>query len=358
MPYAWPSNIAQPGTYSFYQVTDLHYKDPYVQEWNLTVERDLGAGVGLRVSYDGNHGSDLGMHTNLNQPAPNTIGFNNIPQANYPQPYFQYMAYNTNPGFSNYDAMTVSFKKRMSKGLQFQGSYIFARNLSNVDGAATTTADQFPGEFGGTITNPARPGLDYGNLAFTRRNRVLVTFLYELPFGRGKTFMNSANKMVDGVLGGWELSGVLLFQSGPFMSVSTTSDPCGCGYNAFNATGGRADTVKGVNPYAGQSIDQWINPNAFADPGNAIGRFGDASAGDVVGPGTQAVSLSLLKTINLTERFKMRFGAQVANVFNHPNFNPPASLTVGVAGFGQITSLQSAEGAGPRDIQLTARITF
>jgi hypothetical protein len=140
--------------------------------------------------------------------------------------------------------------------------------------------------------------------------------------------------------------------------VATTSDPCGCGYNAFNATGGRADTVTGVNPYAGQSINQWINPNAFADPGNAIGRFGDASAGDVVGPGTQVVSLSLLKTIDLTERFKMRFGAQVANVFNHPNFAVPNSLTVGVAGFGQITSLQTAEGAGPRDIQLTGRITF
>jgi carboxypeptidase family protein len=358
MPYAWPSNIAQPGTYSFYQATDLHYKDPYVQEWNLTLERDLGAGVGLRLSYDGNHGSYLGMHTNLNQPAPNTIGFNNIPQADYPLPDFQYMTYNTNPGFSNYNAATVSFKKRMTKGLQFEGSYIYTRDLSNVDGNASTTADQFPGEFGGTITDPAHPGLDYGNLAYARRNRALVTFLYELPFGKGKQFMNSANKMVDGVLGGWELSGVLLFQSGPFLSVSTTSDPCGCGYNAFNANGGRADTVKGISPTAGQSISQWINPAAFADPGTAIGRFGNASAGDVNGPGTQAVSLSLLKTINLTERFKMRFGAQVANVFNHPNFAVPGNLTVGVPGFGQITSLQSAEGAGPRDIQLTARITF
>jgi hypothetical protein len=132
MPYAWPTNIAQPGTYSFYQATDIHYKDPYVQEWNLTIERDLGAGVGLRLSYDGNHGSYLGMHTNLNQPAPNTIGFNNIPQADYPLPNFQYMTHNTDPGFSNYNAATVSFKKRMTRGLQFQGSYVYTRNLSNV----------------------------------------------------------------------------------------------------------------------------------------------------------------------------------------------------------------------------------
>jgi len=358
LPYAWPSNIAQPGSYSLYQATDIHYKDPYVQEWNLTVERDLGRGVGLRVSYDGNHASNLGMHTNLNQPAPNTIGFNNLPTSAFPFPAFQYMTYNTNPGFANYNGATISVKKRLGNGLQFQSSYIYARNLSNVDGAATSTADEFAGEFGGTISDPKAPGLDYGNVAYTRRQRFLTTFLYELPFGKGKLLLNSANGLMNGVVGGWELSGVLLFQSGPFMSVATTSDPCGCGYNAFNASGGRADTVAGVNPYASQSINQWINPAAFADPGNAIGRFGDASAGDVVGPGTQAVSLSLIKSINLTERIRMRIGAQVGNVFNHPNFAVPGSLAVGVAGFGQITSLQTAEGAGPRAIQLTARINF
>jgi hypothetical protein len=161
-------------------------------------------------------------------------------------------------------------------------------------------------------------------------------------------------------VGGWELSGVLLYQSGPYMSVTTLDDPCGCGYNVFsaNGTGGRADTVTGVSPYVGQSVNQWINAAAFVDPGNAIGRFGDASAGDVVGPGTQAVSLSLIKSVNITERLRMRVGAQVANVFNHPNFGVPNNLTLGIAGFGQITSLQTAEGAGPRDIQLTARINF
>jgi hypothetical protein len=341
-----------------YQATNIHYHDPYVQEWNITVERDLGRGVGLRVSYDGNHASDLGMHTNLNQPAPNTIGFGSLPTSAIPFPDFQYMTYNTNVGFANYNSATVSVKKRLGNGLQFQSSYIYARDLSNVDGAATTTADQFSGEFGGTISDPQAPGLDYGNVAYTRRQRFLTTFLYELPFGKGKLLLNGAHGLMDRVVGGWELSGVLLFQSGPFMSVATISDPCGCGYNAFNANGGRADAVPGANPYAGQSINQWINPNAFADPGSAIGRFGDSSAGDVVGPGTKAVSLSLIKSINMTERIRMRIGAQVANVFNHPNFAVPGNLEVGVAGFGQITSLQTAEGAGPRAIQLTARINF
>ena len=355
LPYAWPTDIAQPGSYSFYQATDLHYKDPYVQEWNLTLERDLGQGIGLRLSYDGNHSSNLGMHTNLNQPVSNTLGYSNVP---LPLPDFQYMAYNTNTGFGNYQAMTVSAKKRFSQGLQFQVSYIYARNLSNVDGNATTTADTFASEFGGTISDAHYPGLDYGNVAYTRRNRFLATFLYELPFGKGKMLLSNANGFLDRIVNGWELSGVLLFQTGPFMSVSTLDDPCGCGYNVNNANGGRADTVPGISPYTGQSVNQWINPAAFTNPGNAIGRFGDSGAGSVEGPGTQAVSLSLLKTVSLTERFRIRFGAQVANVFNHPNFAVPGSLTVGVAGFGQITSLQTAEGAGPRDIQLTGRITF
>jgi len=145
------------------------------------------------------------------------------------------------------------------------------------------------------------------------------------------------------------------------MSVSTLNDPSGTGYNIYGSlygNGGRADTVAHVNPYAGQSINQWINPNAFIDPANNIGRFGDATSGDINGPGTQAVSLSLLKRFTLTERIHAVIGAQVSNAFNHPNYAPPGVLTVGVPGFGQITSMQVAEGAGPRQIQLTGRLTF
>jgi len=358
LPYAWPSNIAQPGTQAFYQVTDIHFKDPYVQEWNLTLERDLGKGIGVRVSYDGNHSTHLGAGADLDQVQPNTVGFGNISQSSYPYPDWSYIYYNSNKAWGNYNAATVSFQKRMSNGLQFQSSYIFSRNLSNVNGVASSTAAAFASEFGGTLSNIYDPGLDYGNVAFTRKHRFLTTALYELPFGRGKALLNNANRVVDNVVGGWELSGVLLFQSGPYMTVTLLSDPSGTGFNAFNSTGGRADTVPGVNPYAGQSINQWINPNAFADPGSAIGRYGDSQGGGVVGPGTSAVSASLIKTVHFSEHARIQFGAQIANLFNHPNFAVPASLTVGVAGFGQITALQSAEGAGPRAIQLTGRIVF
>ena len=143
------------------------------------------------------------------------------------------------------------------------------------------------------------------------------------------------------------------------MTVSTSNDPSGTGYNQLFSSGGRADTVPGVSPYAGQSINQWINPAAFSDPPDNIGRFGDSLSGAVVGPGTKVVSISLLKRVALTESIRAEFGAQVANVANHPNFAPPTNLTISIpAGFGQLTSLQQAEGAGPRQIQLTARVTF
>ena len=366
-PYSFPSNIAVQGSQFFDLAAEVHYKDPIVEEWNLTLEQDLGKGVGLRVSYDGNHGYNIPTAANANQPPVNSLGFNAAAtQAAIPFPLLSYIATTDTLGFSNYQSGTISMKKR-SANFQFEISYTYARDLSNVEGAPIGSAAAFASELGSTLSDPYHPGIDYGNIPYVRRNRVLATFLYELPFGKGRTFANSS-ALLDKLVGGWELSGVLLFQSGPFMSTSILSDPSGTGYNLYGnlyALGGRADTVPGVNPYAGQSINQWINPNAFADPcanacqnGTAIGRFGDESNGSIVGPGTQAVSLSLIKRFTIKERIRAEIGMQVANAFNHANYAPPGSLTVGLAGFGQITSLQSAEGAGPRQLQLTGRITF
>jgi carboxypeptidase family protein len=353
-PNPFPSNIAQPGTQDFDLATDLHYKDPTVQEWDITVERELGAGVGLRVSYDGNHGSNLGIIENLNQVPANTAGFS-VAGAGAPFPIFEYIYYQTNKGYSNYNALTVAVQKRFSHGLQFQGSYIFAKNLSNVGGYNPTTT--FAGEGGGTISDPYNPGLDYGNVNFTRRHRFLTTFLYELPFGKGKAFLNGGNGLVDRIVGGWQLGGVLLFQSGPFMTVLSAGDPSGTGFDQLVGNS-RADTVAGVSPYANQSIGQWINPAAFATPVDNIGRFGSSAVGNVVGPGTQAVSMSLIKTVKFNERVHMQIGAEVANLFNHPNYATPTNLTLGTSGFASLTSLQTVDAGGPRAIQLTGRINF
>ncbi len=347
-PYAFPSNLAQPGTQVFDLSSAIHYQDPFVQQWNVTLERDLGFQTGLRVSYDGSHGSDLGLTDNPDQVPANTVGFTAAKSAES-YPLLEQIVEEANGGRSNYDALTVSVNKRMSKGLQFQVSYNYARNLSNNGGYDPTA---FAGSGGGQTTQYGNPNLDYGNVAFTRRNRLLATWLYELPFN------HTPYKALTAVTGGWQLSGVALFQTGPFLTVlANGADPSGTNFENIIGNG-RADILPGVSVTpTNQGIYNWINASAFAIPTNDIGRFGDSSVGSINGPGTKAVSLSLFRTFKVTERVNLRFGAAVTNAFNHPNYGTPG-LTLGTSSFGIISSMQTAEGAGPRAMQLTGRITF
>ena len=106
-PNAFPTVLAIPGAESFQLASALHYHDPYVQQWNFTVERDIGFNTGLRVTYDGSHGSDLGYQYNANQIGANTLGFV-ASKAATPYPAFSSIAYETNGGRSNYHALTIS----------------------------------------------------------------------------------------------------------------------------------------------------------------------------------------------------------------------------------------------------------
>jgi hypothetical protein len=108
---------------------------------------------------------------------------------------------------------------------------------------------------------------------------------------------------------------------------------------------------------------QWLNPAAFPylnlqnSSGTGIGRFGNAPVGGVVGPGTANFSLSLSKAFGLTEKAKIQFSMEAANIFNHRNYEPP-DMQLDSGGFGAISALQTAEGAGPRSLELAGRITF
>ena len=327
------------------------HSEATIQQWNLTLERDLGFNTGLRVSYDGNHGSNMGVQVNLGQLPPNTIGFNNATSL-LKYPLFGEVESEVGGGIQNYDAMTVALNKRFSGGLQFLASYTYARNLTDAQGFNPSA---FASEAGGNATSVSNLNLDYGNVAYTRRNRFLATWLYQLPFGKGSL---DAGRIANSIIGGWELAGVALFQSGPFLTVTVPgADPAGVGFPQIEGNG-RADIVSGVPVLASNpSISQWFNPAAFAVPPNNIGRFPTSSVGIAQGPGTQSISMSLLKTVSIKERYKIQLGAQTANLFNHANLSPPNS-TFNTSAFGTISSLQSAEGAGPRTIQGTFRVSF
>lgn len=355
MPYPFPAVLAQPGVQEFVSTTPVHYHDPKVDQWNVTIERDLGYDIGLRLSYDGNHGSDIGYTDNIDQVAPNTIGYAQAVAA-APYPLWGVIFDHTTGGRSNYDAATVEVTKRLSHGLQFASSYVFAKGLSNGQGSNPTG---YTSQGGGTVSDTYNINLDYGIIPYIRRSRSLTTFIYELPFGRRGMLLTGANRFVDAIVGGWQLAGVMLFQTGPYLTVVAPGvDPAG--NNSVNVSGaGRADIVSGVPVYpADQTLAEWVNPAAFVKPGNNIGRIGDSPIGAAVGPGTQAVSLSLIKTFAIGEQVRFQIGASASNALNHPNYAPPSNLNLGTAGFSSITNVQSQDAGGPRAIQVTARLRF
>ena len=368
------------GTAGFYYAFPIHYVDPSVQEWNLTVEQDFGHGIGLRLSYTGNHGHNLETMVDLNQVRPNTTGYYNAVSAGTPPPNstpncifdngttsapYQIADYRPYPCWSviqsvenlaesNYNSGTVEVSRRSGRGITFDASYVWTRDLSDAAGA---TPSAFVSSGGNFLTNRFHPGLDYGNVAYDRKHRFLATYLYDLPFGKGQAWL-SGGSALNLLVGDWHLGGVTVLQSGPFLTpYQATSDPAGT--NILTTVGQtHADIVPGQPLYAShRNVTQWLNPNAFAIPANDRGYFGNAGVGSVVGPGSAIFSLSLRKDLTLHERTKFEFDVEAANVFNHRNYEPP-NMQLDSGAFGTIPELQTAEGAGPRNLQLSGRINF
>jgi hypothetical protein len=358
------------GTAGFYYAFPTHYKDPSVQEWNLTVEQDLGHGLGMRLSYTGNHGKNLETMVDLNQVAANTVGYYNneataaadpcvsdggLTVADHrPYPCWSVIQSVENLAESNYNSGTVEVSRRSGKGVTFDASYMFTRDLSDAAGA---TPSGFVGSGGNFLTDRFHPGLDYGNVAYDRKHRFLVTYLYDLPFGKGQRWLNTGSAL-NALIGDWHLGGVTVLQSGPFLTpYQASNDPAGT--NILTTVGQtRADILPDQTLYAAhRNISQWLNPTAYAIPANDRGYFGTASVGSVVGPGSEIYSLSLRKGLTLHENARLELSVEAANLFNHRNYEPP-NMQLDSGAFGSIPELQTAEGAGPRNLQLSGRITF
>lgn len=354
-PSPFPSNLFVPGLANFFDVFPLHYIDPTVQEWNLTVERNVGHDIGVRLTYMGNHGSSLDSQQDMNQVAPNTVGYDAVADQR-PYPSWGVVDCVCNFAEGNYNSFTAGANKRFSSGLQFDVSYVFTRDLSNAQGGNPGGVVGVGGSMG---TNRFHPGIDYGNVSYDRRHRFLGTFVYDLPFGPKRRFA-LGNRVANNLLGSWQLAGVLLFQSGPFLTpYEGTTDPAGTGI--LNLLGGtRTDMIHSVSPYMSGSVDglpQWLNADAFPIPDNNIGRYGNAPVGSVTGPGTETVSLALRKSFVLPSEARLEIGAAAANALNHRNYDIP-NVQVDSGAFGSISGLQFAEGAGPRMVMLTGRFTF
>jgi hypothetical protein len=383
-PFNTAADSSTTGTAGFYYAFPIHYKDPTVQQWNLTLEQDLGHSIGLRLSYTGSHGKDLEAMEDLNQVPANNIGYSaptSAPAAtgacitddgtlisdHRPYPCWSVIQSVENAAQSNYSSGTAELSRRSGAGITFDASYTWTRDLSNAGGA---TPNAFAVAGGSYLTDRFHPGLDYGNVIYDREHRFLMTYLYDLPFGHGKRWLKDG-KAADLVAGGWQLAGVTVWQSGPFLTpYEQSTDPAGT--NILTTVGqARSDLKRNGRIYPGQrTTTQWLDmpcsdancttgdPNsAFAVPEDSRGYFGTAGVGSVVGPGTAVFSLSVRKAVDLAEKSKFELGVEAANLFNHRNYEPP-NMQVDSSAFGSITALQTAEGAGPRSLELSGRITF
>ena len=350
--------IGAVGTADFRRGNQIDGPVPSAQQWNLTIERDLGWNTGLRVTYQGSHSIKMYSSPDLNQVRPNTIGYA-AARAARPYPNWAIVYSRDNGVSSKYSAAIVEVNRRFSKGLGFQSSWAWTKSLSNSTGSNSTG---FAGEAGSVPTDRFNLGLDYGNVSPARRHRWLTMFNYDLPYGGDGKAGSGAERVAKLIAGGWQLSGIMVFQTGPFLTPITGGRTDPSGTNVDSRANDRPDYAASVTDYGNKpkserDIAGWFDANAFTLPANNIGRFGLVGPGQLVGPGTQTISAKVQKRFNIRENLSTQVEGSFTNLLNHANFGIPA-LTTTAANFGRVTSTQGAEFGSGRTVQVGVRVMF
>jgi hypothetical protein len=343
------------GSQDFRRANQFDLKDPRTTQWSVAIERDLGASTGLRLSYIGNRTTDMLVSPDLNQIRSNTQGYAAVINTR-PFPDWNVVASRDNGAHSRYDGLQAEITRRLSKGLTLDSSYTLGRQLADAGGAVP---GDFPGENGPSLLDRFRgPNDDYGPMPFTRRHRFVATFLYELPFGRGRTFGGGMGRGLDLLAGGWDLAGVALAQSGPFLTpFFTGGDPSGTGANARGFTSTTRPDQVGDGNVANPTVDRFFDRSAFVIPANNIGRFGNAAVGSLIGPTTTVFSMTVGKNFPVAGSSRIRFEAAFSNVFDTENLGLP-NRNVRSGQFGLITNTQTVDQAAPRTVQFSLRYSF
>jgi hypothetical protein len=343
------------GASDFYQNTPTNYRDPQSAQWNLTIERELPGDLALRVSYVGMNSYRMNLTVDLNQTAPSTSAYDPSKR-----PYLNWnrILSSENLGYANYQALQTELNKRLKNGLSFQASHTWAKNLANYGGDAPSG---FAPEviYGTAINDRFHLRAARGDVAATRRHRFLLSGFYELPLGSGKRFLSNSGAVLNGFLGGWQLSTVTLIQTGPFLTPTYSAglvDPANI--NTFNRGSLLRPDRIGNGNLDQPTPERYFDISAFTAPPANAGRIGNSGVGILVGPGTVVVSAGLSKTFALTEKARLRFETTFTNLPNHPNFAPPAVDVSTPATFGKTTAVQTAEGAGNRVGQVSLRFEF
>ena len=383
--FAWPNtrtggtgiSADSYGTSYFGTANAINLKNPYMIQWNLSIDKNIGFNTGLRVSYIGSHSVNLGWSQNYNQSPYSTTFYAQQPLTSRPFPYWGQVENRDSGGTAFYHSLQTELNRRFHNGLTFTGAYTLAKNVSDIGGPNPSS---FGGETGGGRNLDAynRAG-SRGDVYGTRRHRFISTALYELPVGKGRAYLSGMNRLADALAGGWQLSTIFLVQTGPYETpYFNGGDPSGTGSGTYRSQ--RPDRIGNGTP-SNQNRGNWIDRGAFVCPGQTIGanqykcniginpktdlapigRFGNSGVGIIEGPGTVSLSTGLGKAFTIYERLTVRINGSFTNVLNHTNLADPI-LNLTNANFGKITSAVSTSFAGDfggaRTGQVGVRIEF
>ena len=351
----YPSGLLDPNSLSptvGRRGQDPNQRTPYIQQYNIGVQYELMRDVVLDVAYVGNKGTKLNGFRNLNQRAVITNADGSQSAGARPYPAFGDIQWMENRVDSRYNSLQLRLEKRFSEGLSGTVSYTFGEALSGAPDHISTS-----GGGAGIDTGVFREPQDGNNLEaewgpaeFDVRHRFVASYIWELPFGRGRAFGNQWSPAVDFILGGWQVTGIHVLQSG--LALTATLG----GSSVLNLGGERRARPNLVgDPELSESertLNRWFNTDAFAAFSPAPQAFGNAGVGIMRGPGLANFDFMFAKNFRVNDWRSVQFRAELFNAFNHPNFGPP-NIARDSSGFGQILSAASG-----RIIQFGAKFYF
>lgn len=312
------------------------FRPSYAEQFNLTLEHEIVPWrLAIKAAAVGNLGRRLYNSYDANQPIPSAAALNTR------RPYFSVapnlagVSYFVSDGLSSYYAGQLTVDKRLGKGLSGLVGYSWAHAIDNV------VLEFGGGAAGPQPQDPRNLRAERGNSTIDLRHRLTASYLWELPFGKGKAFLNYGG-VTNFILGGWQMNGILTVQTGqPFSPVLQTS--------TTNGTGSRPN-VTGKVSYP-RTLQRWFDPSVFVSP--AAFTYGNASRNSLFGPGRTNWDASIFKNFVIHEQVRFEFRAEAFNLLNHPQFGLP-NQNIGNAQVGTITSIVG----NPRQLQMGLRFQF
>ena len=333
--------FARTGAPTFILANQYDEPSSYVAQWSFGFQRELAGTMSAEATYFGSAGVHLRRLMSYNNPEPSQLPNSNNAR---PFPKFGSIQVMSAPSHSNYHALYLKLQRRFSGGLSFLSSFAWGKSIDNGSGIRTSDGDSL------TPSNNYNLELERGLSAFDFRRRWTTSWVWELPFGKDRRWMNTST-VADLALGGWQIGGILTLQDGFPFTVT-----CGPG-NIQNGGGACYPDATGVDwRLSGdeRSRTRWFNTDAFVDrdPANGPFRYGTVARNSLTGPGIVSVDASANKRFQFNESY-VEFRVEVFNLPNHPIWNQPGSQ-LRTPNFGVINSTR----LDSRQIQLGLKFVF